>query len=154
MNKKIDEKMQKHLVDLFRGGLSAVEISKKTGVSIPAVSKYIKKSMGYDEYERTKKINRRASLIRFNEGQRKLGIKRPGYYEPKKNKSELSVPIKNKRSPIKIARSTLRARLQEKGGEFLLDGIPTNLTLIMQATNGIRKNTGLEQIDVNPDWRV
>ena len=66
--------------------------------------------------------------------------------------------VKERPNPLAEAKVWLGKRLVEKhgpnGAEYRLDGIPTNLELIMQAHNRVRVGMGLEQILLNPSWRV
>ncbi|MEZ5691171.1 MAG: hypothetical protein R3D71_05865 [Rickettsiales bacterium] len=56
--------------------------------------------------------------------------------------------------PQEVARIHLGSRLKEKNGGYVLDGVPTSFTGVMQATNRLLQRSDMEQIINNPSWRV
>jgi hypothetical protein len=67
---------------------------------------------------------------------------------------EASRPPKERQNPMKVAQIWLGKRLVEKPSGYFLDGVPVNLTSIMQATNRVLKAAGAEQISTHPLWVV
>lgn len=61
---------------------------------------------------------------------------------------------RDKLNPLGVAKQLLGPRLEERGGSLFLDRVPTNITRIMQATNAILKESGIQQITYNEGWRV
>ncbi len=73
-------------------------------------------------------------------------------------KQKMIQPIERatqKPNPMQEAELYLgKKRLQERNGQYYLDGRPTGLNGIIRATNTILKANGSPQLDANPAWVV